>query len=1146
MKPRVNHLGYFLAILVCTLTTQVAFGDNLYGTIKGTVTDPTGAAVAAVRLTATNVGTGISTTVTSQSDGSYQFTQLPIGAYKVTATVSNFKTFTTNAVTLSVNEVYNLPVPLEVGSVSQMIEVSAGQVQVDTSNTQLQTLVDQKQIVDLPLINRNWTQLEQLSPGVVGASDRFNTYSANGSQSNQSSYLINGIDTNDLVLNQPGIIPSPDAIAEFNLITNTINPEYGRNSGAVVNAVIKNGTNQFHGSGFWFYRDTFLNTKTFAQPTSPVFHQNQFGGTIGGPIRKNHTFFFFSYQGLRATDPEPGAPSTPVTVLTADQRTGAGVIPGIASSANLSPFPLVGDNGTTFPANTPYSTIFSNGTLPVADFNPISAKLLSTYVPVPNFGTNQFTFNPTQTELRDQELVRIDHTFSSKDSLWSTAFFERHPQNQPLPLPGGATLPGFGDINLEHDKAFVADWNHTFGTATLNEFRVGYTRINLNANQPANVVAPSSVGFNINSQLTSGQSLPFIQLPAYFNLGFTTNGPQPRKDQTYEIADNFSKLVGKHTFKVGFDGRRFDVWNPFSGSNNGSFTFGAAGPYSTGNQAADFLLGIPDSYNQGSGGLIIGRAYEYYSYFQDSWQLRPNLTVNYGTGYQIDTPLHSLQFQGRDAACIRPGEQSTVYSTAPLGLVYPGDPGCNNANGLTTKYGHFGPRFGFAWAPGSLSGGASKLSVRGGVGYYYNRTEEEGILQNLGTPPFSIATGGVADLAVPHTSPSFANPFVDVNPTSGVGEANKFPFIVPTGAVDFSPFLPLSINVYSPHYSVPQALNYNLNIQRELGGNTVFTLGYVGAQGRHLVRAYEGNPITLAGQAACKADPTCVANAVQQHALFPNHSVLPGNIFASLGTQHTDGTSNYNSLQASVKKGFSHGFQLQASYTWSHSIDNASGLEDSGFNLRGTNPYPQFAILNKGDSAFDARQRLVFAYTYQAPGLPGHRWANLLIGGWQFSGITTMQTGFPVPMDDPFGFTSLTCDARFYYFCPDTLQQTAPVQFLNPHVGTHLWFNPSSFQPEATGTFGNVRRNPFHGPGFDNTDFVVEKNVYPLGRESSKYMQLRLEAYNVFNHTQFCATASANPCVDGNIDDNVPGGTFGQVLSAKPGRLIQLGAKIYF
>jgi len=1145
--------------LMIFLPLRPAFADNVYASIRGVVTDPTGAAVANATITARNTETDIAAKTTSSTDGNYVFPQLPIGTYRVTASGAGFKGFETSSFVLAVNEVYNLPIRFELGSTSETIEVRADTAQVETTNIQLQTLVDEKKIVDLPLINRNWTALEQLTPGVVAQSDRFGTYSANGSQSNQSSYLINGVDSNDLPLNTAVIIPSVDALQEFNIITNTINPEYGRNSGAIVNAVVKAGSNQFHGDAFEFYRDTFLNTSNWLTHTPPQFHQNDFGGTIGGPIWKDHTFAFFSFQGIKYRSPQAGAPSVS-TVFSSAQRggdfsNGTGACPFSATAT--SPFPLQGSNGVTQPAGTAYCTLFPTGAIPTADFNPLAAKLMSTYIPAPNSGTNQFTFNPTETGTGNyQEILRVDHTFNSKDSIWGTMFLQTNPTSDPIPLPGTTSLPGFGIVAERHYKQFIVDWNHTFNSTTINEFRLGYTRFNFVADQPSTPIAPSSVGFNINPQIASGESLPFMNIEGSYNfaIGFTTNGPQPRKDQTRELTDNFSKVIGKHAIKVGFDFRRFDVWNPFAGNNNGDFTYNAGGAFTTGDAGADFLLGIPDTFSQGSGGLIIGRAYEYYSYVQDQWKVKPNLTLTLGTGWQIDKPLANMQFGGKDVTCFRPGKQSSVFPNAPQDMLYPGDHGCDNTGGLKVPYTHFGPRIGFAWAPQTGgSSGAGKLSIRGGWGFYYNRAEEEGILQNLGTPPFSITSHGIQDVSGSF-SPGFANPYADIAGRTGA-ERNPFPFVPPSGAAapgtDWSNFFPLSLNVFNPNYTTPEAMNYNLTIERELSGNTVLSLGYVGAQGRHLIRTIEGNPITLAGQQACLtnvgAEAGCPANAVIQHQLYPQNSVYPGNIFGSVGTQTTDGNSSYNALQVGINKSLSHGLGMLANFTWSHAIDDGSGFEDSGFQIRAVNPYPQFAYLNKSNSSFDARRRFVAGYTYQAPGLHDHPMLNMLVGGWQLSGITTFQSGFPVDVSDS-GYTSLTCDGFVYYDCWEAPQQIGSLVTHDPRhfsVGSngHFFYDGAAvFAPAALGTFGDVRRNSFAGPGINNWDMAIEKHIYFHPSHEAQYLQLRLEAYNVFNHTQFCNPAGPFPCVNANVESSKSG----QVTSVAPSRLVQLGAKFYF
>jgi len=1153
---RTRNLLAGILLLSFSASLNELWADELGARIRGTITDPSGAGVPDAQVTATSAATHVAVTVPTANDGSFQFLALPVGEYNVAVTKPGFRNFTARGIQLALNQVYDLPISLELGQVSDSVQVEANPIQVETTTTQMGAVISGQQIVDLPLNGRNWTSLEQLVPGVVAGSDRFGSagqygaYATNGSESQQNSFLINGADSMDLRLNAPLIVPSPDAIGEFNLIDSTINPEYGRNSGGILNAVIKSGTNQFHGDAFEFYRDTFLNARNFFQPTAPVFHQNQYGGTLGGPIIKDKTFFFISYQGTRNRAPDTNATGNTTTVLSQDQRDG--FFPDIASSTRPSPIALMGENGATYAAGTPYNVLFPTGHIPTQDFNAISNGLLK-YVPLPNFGSNQYSFNPVQAADQEQGIARVDHTFGEHDSLWTSLFFQHQLVTHTLPFVG-STLPGFGEADLAANKQFIVAWNHTFNATTLNEFRVSYLRFNYADVSPVNTAPPSSYGFTgINPQFPSSASAPFLTLTGYFNLGFSPDGPQPVIENTYQVDDNFSKVVGSHTLKFGFDGRRYEVDSPYEALNNGLFEFNGTGTFSTGDPGADFLLGIPDAYEQTSGGFQVFRSYEIYLYAQDSWKVSKNLTLNYGAGYQTDTPLVNQRFGQLDKNCFRPGQQSTVFPTAPLGLLFPGDTGCS-ASGYYTHWGHIAPRFGFAYAPdwGPISGG-KKFVIRGGFGVYFNRTEEELALQDLSAAPFSLASFGIGSAG---GSPTFANPFVNI--ATGQAISNPFPFTPPAkgSAVSFSQFLPLSINVINPNFTDPYSMNFNLNIQRELPGAMILQIGYVGAQGRHLELVYEGNPISPAGVAACAADPACIADRGNQAIDYPTHSLYaPGNIFASVGTQGSQGVSSYNSMQISLNKRLSHGLMFQAAYTWSHSIDDTSGYEGSGAApgaIRIPNPF-DFA-LNRGDSNFDARHRFVINYNYE---LPAPHWNNAFsryaLSGWRLSGITTLQTGFPVIVGDT-ALRSLQCPVQpptVYYGCWDAPNVAGPVGIYNPRntnlvnaasgntsALSNYYFNPNAFSVEPIGTLGNEGRNNFHGPGINQTDLALVKLIK---FSETRRVEMRLESFNTFNHTQFLFASTVLSFADINSPN-----TFGRSLSAASGRVVQLGAKIYF
>ncbi len=1156
----------FVTILVVLtlLSTIPANAQNLNAGIRGTVTDPAGAVVSGVKITATNVATGISFTTTS-NNGAFNFPQLPIGDYNVRAEQTGFQAFQASRIHIDLNQVYNLNVKLALGTVSQEVVVEANPVQVDQTDIQLGTTVSAQQMVDLPLNGRNWTQLQQLQPGIVGTSDRFGgnngAYSGNGAQTQQNSFLINGVDSNDVSLNTALVVPSPDAIGEFRMVTSTLNPEYGRNSGTVINATIKSGTNNFHGDVFEFYRDTFLDAKNYFEPTASPFHQNQYGGTIGGPIYKDHAFFFFSYQGYHQKVPETGV-NNAVPVFSAAERGGDFSASAGTFSATPSPIPLFGDSAspcpaTQCPAGTPYSTLFSTGVIPTADLNPLSLKLMNQFVPLPtNPANNNFLFNPITTASYNQYLFRVDDKFKDRDAFWVYGLYQTNPSVDTLPFTG-STLPGLGDQNQRHQQQYSLSWTHTFSPTTLNEARVGYTRNDFAAVEPLNPINPTTYGFTgITPQNPAAASLPIVTVNGLFTLGFSANGPQPRVQNTYQAVDNFSKVWGKHSIRAGVNFDRLSITNPFYNNLGGNFSFGGTGAFTTGNPGADFLLGIPDSYSQGSGSVVDAKAHELYLYVQDQWQVRPSLTITYGTGWDVETPWINKYAGGEIMGAFRPGQQSTVFPTAPVGFVYPGDAGINKYGGPTVKYNHFAPRLGFAWAPG----GSRNWSVHAGIGLYYNRSEEELALQTLTNPPFAVTSAGATTTC---GAPSFADPFTGITGTCTA--ANPFPFHPPTrGAtnIDWASYNPIGLgfNTEDPRMTSPRSTNFNLTIERQLDSATILSVAYVGNRGRHEEGALDLN---LAGQtpginpaAAAFNGGTCVSGFLMTDPTSCPQTPLGGpqtpgatplnlTVYGHPGEQLTEFNSKYDSAQVTLNRRFSHGLQVLAAYTWSRYFDQTSNLENSAFNFPGINPFDPRSMW--APSQNDAPQRFVVSWTYTMPFYSlTHRWRKLT-DGWNLVGIYTLQHGTPISVFN-FSETSLTCDlAVAFYACPDRADRTgAPLGITDPRNNpSQQYFNPAAFAVPAVGAgIGNASRNPLYGPGINYGDMALEKRVYFT---ESKYLELRFETYNTFNHTNF-----ANPATPGFTSEDVSSPGFGQIFSTKTlttngeGRAVQLGAKIYF
>ena len=1178
------YTALWMLLLAAFVSQQQAFAQVMYAVVHGTVTDASGASVAGAAVSITNTSTGISTNAKTDSHGYYLFPQLQIGGpYTVEITASGFQKFSSTGLTLNLQDNRGVDARLSVGSAVQTVNVEAAAVQVETSDTQMKQVITANQLEEAPLLGRDVSGLQKLSPGTVESNDRFGSYSSNGSQTQSNSYLLNGADITDSSLQDEGISVNPDALAEESIVTSTMNPEFARNGGAIVNQELKAGTNTFHGSGFEFYRDTFLTNGSYFAPSRPDFHQNLYGGTLGGPIIKNRLFFFAAYQGYRnrvgATQLSP--------VLSSDQLNGnfsndnnissGGSNGATGLTSNPLPFALPG-----CPAGTPWNVCFPSGSVQIAtgNFNPLAAKLIQQFVPAANTteaGAPYYAFNAPNSGAQDQGILRADAHITQNDSLWASSLFQSSPSLDALSF-GGSDLPGFAANSAEHYKLFMASWTHTIGASALNELRAGFFRFNFAATEPATVVQPSSYGFNISPQSPQA-GLPAISVQGLNGttatgganfLGFSGEGPQPRIDSNLTGADNFSKVLGNHNLKLGVSFEQFGVNNPYYSNNNGSYGFSGAGTYSSGDPILDFALGIPDTYDQASGSVIQAISHEYYAYAQDNWKATPNLTLNYGIAWDLEAPYNNHQFDGLGIVCWTPGSQtSNVYPGGPPGLTYSSDPGCNTAGGVTPKYNHFGPRLGFAWSPSAgpakLLGaeGEHKFVVRGGFGMYWNRDAEEGQLQNLDDPPGFKQSFGASDFG---GSPAFANPFMDV--ATGQTEPNPFPYAYPARGtpLNWPNYAPVEISTYPKNYSVPYVYNFNLNLQRELPSNMVLQLAYVGSVGHKLVRAYEADTITPAGHAACLADPNCSADGGRLSLDFPQYftqpAIVPGTAgsgtygnglpwYVSVGQQFTDGASNYNSFQASLTKGTSHGLYFTIAYTYSHALDNASGLESSGFNGRGTNPFPGFQYLNYGDSDYDARHRLSTSYNYEVPIFSSWQDKALLretLSGWHVSGVTALQTGFPVTIADTGATQSLYCNYDPYYSCPDTPDaSTFNIKSMNPRSPSHLWFDPTNFSQEPIGTFGDVKRNFFHGPGFNYTNLIVYKD-FPIGEQKSRYVEIRLEAFNAFNHANF-----AQP--DGNYTDGqffgvitaVSGSTTADVNSdPQPGRSVQLVGKFFF
>jgi len=931
MKHFLRAGGALVCLLWLAGTAQAQTGG-----IRGTIKDPSGAVIAGANVTLITQGTGSRRSTASGRDGSYEFVAVPVAVYTVEVESPGFKKFVQKDVAVDIGHVVVVNATLVIGQSSTTVTVEATGVQVETTSTQLGAVVNERSVTELPLNARDVYQLLQIQPGVqsqVGidlfyGSDKPGVVSVNGGRGRSNNYSVNGGEGNDMFANLPAIQPSPDSIDEFRVLTNTFDAEYGRNSGAVVNVVTKSGTNEWHGDVYEFFRNDVLNAKGYLDSTKPAERQNQYGATFGGPIKKDKTFFFASYEGRRAlkgissqdiTLPSPAelggttpgvgdfsagstfGGSTSLTVANIlNSRTGCNTaiagLPGGAAAATA----LAADAaGTGTPTQQQWSSIFPNNQIPTACFDPVAANLLR-YLPPggANLPGNVYQGVPDSINDEDQFTGRLDHHLSSTQTLTAYYFFEHDHNLDPFARfqAAGANLGNFPGLTDQLTQQFNVSHTWTIGNSAVNEVRFTYFREGQGEfNHPTitNLVASSCTGAagafcftgtadtplvdSSGTAITPSPSLgitpglgashegvPNIVVNGGFSLGNNFEGELPQVGNTYQWSETYSKVIGKHSFKFGGDIRdqHFDQTLYFN--VNGQFIFGNSGK---GNSIAfddsypNYLLGLADSFSQGSAQQERVRSTSVYLFAQDSWKLKPNLTLNYGLRWEMNTPLADI---GRRVQTFRPGQVSTVYpcmltaaeqaalgaatcdaaGVTPVGLVVPGDKGV--PDGLTqTYYKSFGPRIGLAWSPGwtdgwmkSLTGGPGNSSIRMGYGIFYNPVEQLVLEQFSAEPPF----GGSSYFS----SVLLQTPYVS---QSGLVSPNPFGGILnppPGTPQDWARFRPILLyGEMQPDVRSQYAEQYNLTIQRELPGKMLLQIGYVGSQGHRLMATYDinhGNP----------------------------------------------------------------------------------------------------------------------------------------------------------------------------------------------------------------------------------------------------------------------------------------------------------------
>ncbi len=1194
----------FLSVfaLVCLLSGPCFAGVT--ASISGTVKDASGAAISGATVTATSVETGVAQTQLTNAQGFYSFQSLPLGHYDIQVQQTGFKLFRETGLLLDVDSALVVDAALRVGQTKEVVEVSAETLHVETSSTQLGEVIDTQEMTGVPLVSRSYTDLLALQPGVVSSSSGmsgalagpFNStgvvmplvsgdlnaggLSVNGMREADNGFLLNGATVQEPGFGGTAVIPNLDSIAEFRILTNNFDAEYGNYSGGQINVITKSGTNGFHGDVFEFLRNTDFDASNYFDPGNQrgAYHQNQYGGTLGGPIKRDKIFFFGDYQGNRVVQ---GVSSGNVTVPSAAEHMGnfldrasslTGTVVGTAWAQTLQTelgYPVaVGENYYTSGCTLPTQCVFPNAQIPTAAISQPAQNILP-FIPTPNPGSTIFSTSSQALRINDNKTSgRVDGN-TGVGLLSAYYFLDDYSLTNPYPT---ASVPGFAATGTGRTQVVNLGDTKTLGNSSVNEVRFEFVRNNILVNQPQNggATTMSSLGFTTGANTLGIAVLnPAIQgVPELDFQTFTVGVPsRPNRyiENTYQVLDNFSKVVRTHTLRFGGAFHKTQMDQHLSNVVNGNFTFNT-GTTETGIDFADFLIGAPDQYVQGVAEPGNGRSHYIGLYGQDSWRVRTNLTLNYGLRWDVSPPWSE---QHNQIETLVPGKQSATFPGSPTGWVFAGDSGIPSTL-APTRYNNFAPRVGLAYSPDTsdgvlakLSGGPGNTSIRAGFGLFYASFEGATSFNQIGASPFGFFYVGGA--------PSFTTPFI--NRQSGLSQTQRFPVVFPPlnaspsnpdTSVNWSVLLPIvsspGINI---HNRLPYAEDYELSIQRQFSKATLLTLSYVGTQGHRLLSTLESNP---GNQALClfllnpalnpggvnpnlaAGSPGCGPGAEDPGAGSPIVLATPGSapgypgassfattrLQAGFNSPATDniqsngyfttiGNSGYNSLQVNLRH-TSRRLQTLVGYTYSKAIDDASGYGEQ------INPVNHAA--SRALSAFDATHNFVVSYNYALPfdKLGGPK---RLTNGWQLSGITRFSTGLPVVVyeaDDRSllgtAFTGpIILDVDTPNYTPGSLS------IKNPRSG-QSYFNTSVFSLETLGQLGNSKRRFFHGPGTNNFDMALLKETKLTERVN---VEFRAEFFNIFNHAQFQ-----------NVQGNINASNFGFAQSAAAPRIGQLALKLTF
>jgi hypothetical protein len=1213
------------------LTSLAAFAQNT-AEVQGKVLEPNGRPVISAFVIISSQNTVLMRAATTNDGGEFKFSALPVGLYKLDVTADGFDRWQIADLRAHIGQVVMLSIKLAVNeghSEARKMNPSA----LETSNTQLGVVMDSLDVTQLPLKSRDTFELLQLQPGVestLGAnlffgSDQPGVVSVDGGRARSNNYSVNGGHADDLFVNAPSLQPSPDSIGEFRVISHDYDAELGRNAGSIINVVTKSGNNAFHGTAYEFWRNNILNAQGYLNPQKPDFKQNEFGGTIGGPIRRDKTFFFSSYEGKRLRD---GITSDEVVVPTSSERKGnfsagaafAGTLTDatVANALNQRTgcaAAVSANGGAAIAAGTPYSAIFPGNVIPQQCFDPTAFDLLNRYIPQGNVGMDIFRSAPNASVRQDQITTRVDHNPTSQQQLSFYYYFNDGYDNEPFSKfqAAGADLPGFGNQTRTRLQQWNLSHNWMVSPRTSNEARFTYYREGEGqflspdrsglVQDSCSTVAPANCFSNSSNPklgITPGfgaqsEGVPFISLAGGLSFGNNANGSFKQAGNVYHLFDTMEKIYNKHSLKFGIDTRDQRFHQTYFYNINGNFQFTGGGPndvaYS--DLVPNYLLGLPDTFSEGSANALDVRSLEVGLFIGDTWKLKNDLTFYSGLRWELNTPQADA---GNRVQSFRPGQTTDVFrcqlsgtdplvasfgstdcspngpgaSVFPLGLVFPGDHGI--PSGLTGTYGRaFAPRLGLAWAPNvstgwlsKLSGGPGKSSVRIGWGIFYDTNEELIFASFAAQPPF----GGSTFI----TNPVFNTPFLTQSGTVTPNPFHGFETPRPGTAVDFASFRPIVLFGNYPATLRPQySEQYHLTFERELPHGTLLQFGYVGSEGHRLLSSLDqnsGNAQTcldlnnipgmscgpFGEDGAYLIPANAIPAGVTLHLPYGSVPVVTGpnpNPITLVGLRRhssplcepttgagcpPDGVPVFSSLfaMAPVANSAYNSLQAQINRRFSHGLQLLAAYTWSKSMDNASSFENSVDPLNPGRSRslslFDARNRFVLSEYWRVPDFAASGWRHQLLNGWAVSSITTLQSGFPVRITSS---SDRELMGSFDFETPGEPNMVAGFRRLRPQSSVGHYFDPASFTDGPLGQIGNAPRALCCGPGIAEVDLALHKNI-PIGE--NKKLEFRTEFFNLFNRTQFL-----NP--DGNFSD---GSSFGKITAERDPRLVQLALRFLF